>query len=107
MILVCKGLDVSRNALFLQWRVHHRVLVKIILIVVKFVSILTNFITTIKNIVYEGKYNKMKKNWLTYDENRFYLDGEPFKTESNRVISTEKSDTTLSIKFYCVPLGRK
>lgn len=32
----------------------------------------------------------------------FYLDGEPFKTESNRVISTEKSDTTLSIRFYCV-----
>ena len=32
----------------------------------------------------------------------FYIDGEPFRTESNRDISTERSDSTLSIRFYCV-----
>ena len=32
----------------------------------------------------------------------FYLDGEPFKTESDGDISTDKSDTKLSISFYCV-----
>ena len=32
----------------------------------------------------------------------FYLDGEPFKTQRSGDIDTEKSDSTLTIRFYCV-----